>query len=34
MAGPLPWLPRPGHCVSCGLCVAICPVAALELTPS
>ena len=21
MAGPLPWLPRPGRCVSCTLCV-------------
>ena len=28
MAGPLPWLPRPRDCVSCGLCAAICPAGA------
>ena len=33
MAGPLPWLPRPADCVSCALCVLICPVGALELAP-
>ena len=32
MAGPLPWLPRPGHCVSCALCALVCPVAALSLS--
>lgn len=31
MAGPLPWLPRPDDCVSCQLCVLICPVQALQL---
>jgi len=31
MAGPLPWMPRPGHCISCGLCAAVCPAAALRL---
>lgn len=31
MAGPLPWLPRPGHCISCGLCAAICPADALRM---
>ncbi len=31
MAGPLPWLPRPGACISCTGCVLICPVAALVM---
>jgi ferredoxin len=31
MAGPVPWLPRPGHCVSCELCVLVCPTDALRL---
>jgi NAD-dependent dihydropyrimidine dehydrogenase PreA subunit len=31
MAGPLPWLPRPAACISCALCVLICPTQALEL---
>ena len=31
MAGPLPWLPRPGDCVSCELCVSVCPAEALRL---
>jgi len=30
MAGPLPWLPRPLDCISCELCVWICPVNALH----
>jgi MinD superfamily P-loop ATPase len=32
MAGPLPFLARPGHCNSCGVCVLVCPTAALTLT--
>jgi formate hydrogenlyase subunit 6/NADH:ubiquinone oxidoreductase subunit I len=32
MAGSLPWLPRPADCVSCSLCVLICPANALRLT--
>ncbi len=31
MAGPVPWLPRPGHCVSCALCALVCPADALRL---
>jgi NAD-dependent dihydropyrimidine dehydrogenase PreA subunit len=31
LAGPLPWLPRPGDCVSCALCQLICPVDAIRL---
>ena len=31
MAGPLPWLPRPGDCTRCSLCVLVCPVAALRM---
>jgi formate hydrogenlyase subunit 6/NADH:ubiquinone oxidoreductase subunit I len=31
MAGPLPWLPRPRDCISCTLCVLICPANALKL---
>ncbi len=31
MAGPIPWLPRPADCISCSLCVWICPVGALHL---
>lgn len=31
MAGPLPWMPRPGDCVSCAACVLVCPVGALEM---
>jgi formate hydrogenlyase subunit 6/NADH:ubiquinone oxidoreductase subunit I len=30
-AGPLPWLPRPGDCISCSLCQLICPVDAIVL---
>jgi NAD-dependent dihydropyrimidine dehydrogenase PreA subunit len=33
MAGPLPWLPRPGHCISCTLCVLVCPTQALAMAP-
>ena len=33
MAGPLPWLPRPADCVSCTLCVLICPADALTMVP-
>jgi NAD-dependent dihydropyrimidine dehydrogenase PreA subunit len=32
MAGPLPWLPRPGDCVSCALCAAICPAEAIAMS--
>jgi len=32
MAGPLPFLARPGHCNSCGVCVFVCPTQALTLT--
>jgi ferredoxin len=31
MAGPQPWLPRPGDCIHCGVCVVVCPTAALVL---
>jgi formate hydrogenlyase subunit 6/NADH:ubiquinone oxidoreductase subunit I len=31
MSGPVPWLPRPGQCVSCTLCALICPAAALAM---
>ncbi|MBI3409487.1 MAG: 4Fe-4S binding protein [Planctomycetes bacterium] len=31
MAGPLPWLPRPGACVSCSACVLVCPAKALRM---
>lgn len=31
MAGPLPWMPRPGDCVRCALCVLICPAEALHM---
>ena len=31
MWGATPWLPRPRHCVSCSLCVLICPAGALTL---
>ncbi len=31
MAGPLPWLPRPGDCVSCAACVWVCPTNAVTL---
>jgi formate hydrogenlyase subunit 6/NADH:ubiquinone oxidoreductase subunit I len=32
MVGPLPWLPRlVADCVSCTLCVLVCPVEALEM---
>jgi ferredoxin len=33
MAGPLPWLPRPRACISCTLCVLICPAGALRMMP-
>jgi len=33
MRGHIPWLPRPAHCISCSLCVLICPVGALRLMP-
>ncbi len=31
MGEHFPWLPRPLDCVSCSLCVLICPAAALRL---
>jgi formate hydrogenlyase subunit 6/NADH:ubiquinone oxidoreductase subunit I len=31
MAGPLPWMPRPGDCISCSLCALVCPTSALRL---
>jgi MinD superfamily P-loop ATPase len=31
MAGPVPWLPRPGNCVACAACVLLCPTEALLL---
>jgi Fe-S-cluster-containing hydrogenase component 2 len=31
MAGPLPWLPRPGDCVRCSLCVLVCPADAVRM---
>jgi NAD-dependent dihydropyrimidine dehydrogenase PreA subunit len=27
----LPWLARPGDCLSCGACVVVCPVNAVSL---
>lgn len=26
-----PWLPRPGDCVSCGVCVVVCPSDAIAM---
>jgi len=34
MAGAVPWLPRPGDCISCTLCVLICPAGALGMVSS
>ncbi|MFL5240740.1 MAG: ATP-binding protein [Gemmataceae bacterium] len=31
MDGPVPWMPRPGDCISCSLCVLVCPVHALTM---
>jgi NAD-dependent dihydropyrimidine dehydrogenase PreA subunit len=31
MDGPLPILARPGHCISCGVCVLVCPANALVM---
>jgi len=31
MAGPQPWLPRPGECVSCALCAAVCDAGAITI---
>jgi MinD superfamily P-loop ATPase len=31
MAGSVPWLPRPGACISCALCTLICPTSALTM---
>ncbi len=31
MDGPLPWMPRPLDCISCSLCVAVCPADALRM---
>jgi len=31
MSGLLPWLPRPNECVSCAICVVLCPVDALRM---
>ena len=31
LVGAVPWLPRPGDCISCSLCVLVCPVQALRL---
>ena len=32
MAGPLPWLPRPGDCISCTLCALVCPPGAVAMS--
>lgn len=29
--GSLPWLPRPGDCIHCTLCVLVCPADALRM---
>ncbi|MBI2805372.1 MAG: 4Fe-4S binding protein [Planctomycetes bacterium] len=34
MARHVPWLPRPLDCVSCTLCVLICPADALQMKAS
>lgn len=34
MAGPRPWLPRPGDCIACAACELVCPVAAIALRVS
>ena len=32
MDGRRPWMPRPLDCVSCALCVQVCPTAALRMS--
>jgi NAD-dependent dihydropyrimidine dehydrogenase PreA subunit len=30
MRGRLPWLARPGDCLSCGACAVVCPTEAIH----
>jgi len=31
LAGPLPWLPRPGACIRCTACAVACPTEAIAV---
>jgi formate hydrogenlyase subunit 6/NADH:ubiquinone oxidoreductase subunit I len=31
MKGAEPWLPRPGDCICCALCVFVCPAEAIHM---
>lgn len=31
MMGSVPWLARPGDCISCALCAAVCPTEAIRM---
>jgi NAD-dependent dihydropyrimidine dehydrogenase PreA subunit len=33
LAGNRPWMPRPVDCISCTLCVIVCPTHALRMIP-
>jgi NAD-dependent dihydropyrimidine dehydrogenase PreA subunit len=34
MSAGRPWMPRPADCVSCSVCVLVCPTGALRMQPS